>query len=670
MKTVIVGMSPGRKFSLAPYLLKAYCNKFADLREKLQIVIKGFVGKVKDEQIFGNVFTKHPYNTDEIVEEILAEKADAIAFSCYIWNINDILKACRILKRRTPDSVIILGGPQVTPCSAYVLRKNPAIDVIVRGEGEVTFSELLRYYTFGNSGLGQIDGIAYRDGSVIRENRLRKPIENLDEIPSPYLTGEVNLNEIGNTLGAYETYRGCVMGCKFCNWGKNKEIRYYSLERIEKEITLIGKSQLKRVWFADSIANLDKERFKRILRFIINNNPANVTFDFEMMAELLDEETIDLIGQANIGYIAFGLQTSNKAALITAGRIWNKERFEDNIKLLKARTSVDFYIDLIYGLPGDNWETYRETIRYCGTLFPRRIQHHSLQVLPGSEFFENSSKYGIKFSPRPPYWVHSSNTFNVHDMKMARKWLGYLELYYFKPVNKIIHILSVKMDLNPIDLLEEYVKRLKGKVSLHKINSPVKRAETGTNRIITNLLVKATSDIVEHTGNIKLIKCAQFLADVVRFECHRFIFDTSCEGLKYLPKRGRGFSLDDRPVLLPGVIVEGFSYNVSRFADIHEILREIELGPVPENTYYAFNSWDTSRINSAAYEILCRCNGQRTVRDIIEECAETMGLDSTRIQVESLMAFNTFVKKRFLGLLTGQESSELEENLGKLARRS
>lgn len=651
MKVVIVSMSPGREFSLAPVLLKVYSQKFPELNRDVDITLKGYAGRVKNEQIFGNVFTSNAYNIAAITEEIIAEEPDLVAFSCYIWNINYVLKAGKIIKAKYPRVTIILGGPQVTPYSEEILKKHPYVDLIVRGEGEVTFSKLLKFFALGEGNLSETDGITYREGKAIKRNKDAALIENLDEIPSPYLTGAIDLQKIGNTIGCYETYRGCVMGCRFCNWGKSKRIRYYSLNRIKEEIKLIGASPVKRVWFADSIANLNKERFKEILHFIIDHNPNKVTFDFEMMAELLDEETIDLLGKANVGYIAFGLQTTCDQALAACGRHWNKEKFEKNIKLLAEKTNIDIYIDLIYGLPGDNWQTYRKSLEYCATLYPRRIQHHSLQILPGSEFFENPGKYGLQFSPKPPYWAKCSNTFSAQDMKEAKKWLAYLELYHFKPVNMVLRIISNKLKKNPIDVLEQYADLLRGKISLNKIISPVIRADTKVNHAIANALVQATEHIIEESKNDKLRKLKTYLSDLIRFECFRFAFSIIDERHKYCDPQKENITLLHKPKLINGAIVAAFSYDIVNQDEYKKVLGETDYQPPRQDCYFLFESTKISRINYYAYALLARCQGELSIGEIIADLSAQLEVSPGEIQVKVLKSFIDFSKRQSIGFL-------------------
>lgn len=696
MKIIIVSMTPGVEFALAPAMLKAYCDQSADLNQAAEIVIKGYAGNVRKEQISGNAFTKNAYDINCMLDEILAEKPGIIAFSCYIWNISYVLRACRIIKSRYPDIKTILGGPQVTPYSQEIVKKYPSIDIIIRGEGEVTFSSLVKHFALGTGDLRYIDGITYREKNVIRHNKDRTLIENLDEIPSPYLSGTVDLNKIGSTIGCFETYRGCVMGCSFCNWGKNKRIRYFSLDRIRKEIELIGNSSVKRVWYADSIANLNKERFKEILRIIAQNNRNNVIYDMEMIAELLDEETIDLIGKARIGYIAFGVQSTCSEALAFSGRKWDSEKFDKNIKMLKQRTNVDVYLDLIYGLPGDNLESYRKSIEYCASLFPQRIQSHSLQILPGSEFYENHDKYGIEFSRVPPYWSKCSNTFSEKDMKQAKKWLAYLELYYFKPLSLVIKAISTRTGRNPAEILWEYTKRLRGRVSINKIISPVIISDTKINRGIAKVLSDATVEIIEDTGNAGLKDIKSYLAELVRFGCYSLVYSSepalsfgsapssgssqspgsapssgstqspvSASSSGLVPSSDTAPSIGHRPILLPGVVADAFEHDPAQKSEYDKVLICSDYCPPKKASYIVFDNTRINRVNYDSYSLLSKCNGKHTIMDIINKFSAKLKKTPEQVKDKIVEGILYFAEAGILGFLS-DDAAKLSGSLAEI----
>ncbi len=202
----------------------------------------------------------------------------------------------------------------------------------------------------------------------------------------------------------------------------------------------------------DAVANLHKKRFKEFLRAVIDLNTDTV-IDFEMVAELLDEETIDLMGQLNDGYVAFGLQSINDRALATITRKWKKEEFTNNVRLLRQRTDkIKIYIDLIYGLPEDSPKTYEAGIRYAMSLLPQKIQPHPLLLLPGSPLFDDPKAFGLVYEEKAPHYVVESNYWSRDDMREAAKWTDKLFFYFNPAVNMTTIMLSQILEEEPLDL--------------------------------------------------------------------------------------------------------------------------------------------------------------------------------------------------------------------------
>ncbi len=193
MKTLLVGLNPYGIVGMAPYYLKSY-----------------YAGKVNPAN--GNNVSIVGYDVDSqqlhAAEDICREAPDVLGFSCYVWNIEQVLEICASIHNRLPETRIVLGGPEVSPRARELMRKNDAIDLIAVGEGEITFSEILEHFFNGSIGLSDIKGIVYREGGEIRATAPRPVIQNLDEIPSPFLTGVVDFDKMKGYLFGYENLPG------------------------------------------------------------------------------------------------------------------------------------------------------------------------------------------------------------------------------------------------------------------------------------------------------------------------------------------------------------------------------------------------------------------------------------------------------------------------------
>ncbi len=428
-RILLSGFYPNYRYGLATATLRSYLLNDAEISTRAAIDVDGFALALTDDKVASSILRKSP---------------DLLGFSCYVWNIEKILRACARLRGAGFASPIVLGGPEATHTAARLLEENPAVTMVVRGEGEETLRLLVRRYLGLGGGFNEIAGISYRDGVRVVETADRPPIPDLSVIPSPYLDGTVDLHgpDIQYGLGCYETYRGCIFSCAFCLWATIKS-RAYPIERVERELLAIMNSKVERVWFADAVANLDKDRFKRILRLMTQKNTNKVFFDFEIVAEMLDDETIELLAALPGGYMACGLQSTDPGAIKNSRRFSNLARFRNNIeRLRRLNGKIELFIDLIYGLPGDTLESYRRSVDFALSFAPDRLQTHQLRVFPGTPFHRDAAKLGLVHDERPPYFVRRTPTFSQGDIVQAQRLGSIMELYNHVPPVRIAAALA------------------------------------------------------------------------------------------------------------------------------------------------------------------------------------------------------------------------------------
>lgn len=365
-------------------------------------------------------------NQDFIMAEIYREKPDILCFSLYIWNIEQILAICRDYKQIAPRTIIILGGPEVSYDAHTILEENEAIDYIVKGEGEITFKELLQAI-FYNQSLLNIRGISYRDVSNLYENRERELLNDLDSIPFPYGN---RLDAYRDKLIYYETSRGCPNSCSYCLSATIKGVRFFSLERVKADIGYLISENVKKIKFVDRTFNCHEQRALEIMQFIIDEvgkNKANTTFHFEICADLLSAKMLSFLKQVPAGLFDFeiGVQSTMVAALAAVNRKTDQDKLERNIKHLQD-TGIHLHLDLIAGLPYEGYEQFSISFNDVYHLQPDIIQLGFLKLLKGSPIREVSSDYGYVFQTNPPYQV------------LENKYLKYAELCKLAQVEEIV----------------------------------------------------------------------------------------------------------------------------------------------------------------------------------------------------------------------------------------
>ncbi len=391
-------------YSLALGYLKAYATKDDDVTKNSNIEIVDFC--------------KSCNTVLQILFYLESLKPDIVGFSCYVWNTDMILDICRMMGQVIPDTKIVLGGPEVGPVAEKVLEENKAVDVIVRGEGEATFLELLGFFVNGKGSLGSIKGISYRENNKINTNEDRPLIKNLDDIPSPHLLGILRPKD---QVAYLETYRGCPYKCAYCYEGKDyREIRYFSDSRIKKEIELImNDTGVNSFSFVDPVFNLNRKKTQELTKILSEaNTHGTLLHTIEIASETINKATIDDFKRAKVVSVETGPQSANQETLENVKRHFDKEKFARGVKLC-VKNGIKVLCDLIIGLPGDNFFRFNRSIDYVLSLKPGVIVFSSLNVLPGTYLYQNSKKFGLKFDDQPPHLVLATSTFPYREIRNA-----------------------------------------------------------------------------------------------------------------------------------------------------------------------------------------------------------------------------------------------------------
>lgn len=401
---------------LAVYSLKKYA------------VTKGY----DEEKILIKEFTIND-TLDYILEGIFSAKADAVAFSVYIWNVEYVSRLCKILKKVSPETVIILGGPEVTYTEKHPYFNGEDFDFILRGEGEKSFYNLI---TTGE----------------IKDEK----ITSLDEIPFPY--DEENIHLFRNRIVYYESSRGCPFSCAYCLSSAENGVRFLSLERVKSDLEFFEKHGVKQVKFVDRTFNCNKERAYEIWEFIITNfSYSDMNFHFEIAADLLDEKLMRILEFAPDGLIQLeiGIQSTDEETLRTSCRKTDTEKVLSNTKKLIERGNINIHTDLIAGLPGESLEKFRKSFNDVYPLQSHQLQLGFLKILHGTRMEEISKNFEFIFSPFPPYEILSNKNLSHEDVLFLKK----LEDVFEKIYNSQRFILTLreleKFFENPFEMFEK-----------------------------------------------------------------------------------------------------------------------------------------------------------------------------------------------------------------------
>ncbi|KLU59253.1 tRNA-2-methylthio-N(6)-dimethylallyladenosine synthase [Peptococcaceae bacterium CEB3] len=381
-----------------------------------------------------------------IAARIYEAKAEVIGFSCYIWNITQTLALIRQLRPVCPRVRFVLGGPEVSYEAETLLAEQPEVDVAVMGEGERTFPGLLRVWgseenpgggseanagseevgrNLGRAGLEQVAGIAWRKQGRVVVNPSRPLAKDLNLLPDPYATEE----SLTGRLVYVETSRGCPFACAYCLSSVTQGVRYLSPERFRGILRHVLKAGARTIKFVDRTFNARKKHAMRILDIVreeaaLAGEPPDLRVHCEMAGELLDQEWVEYLSTypAGLLQLEIGVQSTHEPTLELIRRVQNFRNWCGRVRRIQE-ARIPVHLDLIAGLPGEDWDRFGQSFNEVYALAPAMLQLGFLKLLKGSGLRQRSAELGLVYSPDPPYTVLRTASLS-HDRLL---WLERME---------------------------------------------------------------------------------------------------------------------------------------------------------------------------------------------------------------------------------------------------
>ena len=486
MKVILAALNAKYVHSnLAVYDLETYArNKWQEEKSLSGQDSRGDISKDSDDDPAGipelivKEFTIN-HNLDFILQELYREKADVYAFSCYIWNIYEILTISRELNKVLPEAEIWYGGPEVSYDAVNYLEKNSFIKGIILGEGEVTFYELTKIWVYdysfsyrkrntlkqgsGEESTGQekynilkkgkyadIAGIVYRT----EENEIcqtgKRPLMDLDELPFIYgdigkknktknKQAEVSLDRqktesalerFKNKILYYETSRGCSFSCSYCLSSIDKSVRFRSFSIVKGELDFFLEHQVPQVKFVDRTFNCKKEHALEIWNYLLEHDNGVTNFHFEIAADLIGEEELEVFRKMRPGLIQLeiGLQSTNPDTIKEIRRVMDVHKVKETLLKIRSFGNIHQHLDLIAGLPYEDYPSFRKSFEDAYEMKPDQLQLGFLKVLKGSYMGEQAENYVLQYRDVQPYEV------------LSTKWISYDEILVLKRVEEMVEV--------------------------------------------------------------------------------------------------------------------------------------------------------------------------------------------------------------------------------------
>jgi radical SAM superfamily enzyme YgiQ (UPF0313 family) len=357
-----------------------------------------------------------------IIREVIESKPKILLISTYIWNKEFVFKIIVELKKIDPKLEIYLGGPEVSYDATEIMKNYDEIDGILVGEGEKIVKKLL---TCDKS---EVLGVYYREKEEIKFNGFETPIENLDIIPFPYEDWELIENK--GKIFYYESTRGCPFRCSYCMSSIEKSVRSFNLPRVKKDLLTFLDAGVNLVKFVDRTFNLKKEHYMEVWKFLVENYRPNATFHFEISADLFDDEVIEFLSKVpkNLFQFEIGVQTINEKTMKLIRRNNDLPKLSKNV--LAIKDNIHLHLDLIAGLPKEDFETFKKSFNYVYNLKPEMIQLGFLKILKGTEISSQINDYNYKYLSFPPYEVISNDYISYEELLKLKDVEEVLDFYY------------------------------------------------------------------------------------------------------------------------------------------------------------------------------------------------------------------------------------------------
>ncbi len=378
------------------------------------------------DQIELGEYTINQY-TEDILQDIYGKKPEVIAFSCYIWNIRQIKELVRELRKVLPTVPVWLGGPEASYDAKELLEHYPEVTGIMLGEGEESFYGLCRYYDGKSESLSQISGIAYREGEAI----VMQPAAHVADLSNLEFAYE-DFTDFQHKIIYYESSRGCPFSCSYCLSSIDKSVRFRDLELVKKELQVFLDEGVSQVKFVDRTFNCKPSHAMEIWKYLVEHDNGVTNFHFEVAADLITEEELALFAVMRKGLIQLeiGVQSTNENTICEIRRKMDFQRVAEIVARIKGLGNIHQHLDLIAGLPEENYDSFAKSFDDVFSLRPEQLQLGFLKVLKGSYMYENRDSYGLMYRSEPPYEVLFTNWITFDEMIRLKGIEQMVELYY------------------------------------------------------------------------------------------------------------------------------------------------------------------------------------------------------------------------------------------------
>ena len=354
----------------------------------------------------------------DIVESLLENNPKIIGLGVYIWNAEETLHVVKLLKAVSPETIIILGGPEVT----YETDQQEIValaDYVITGQADITFRNVCSDILNNKKPLQK----------VIKAEHFK-----LNEICLPY--AEYNDEDIKNRVIYVEASRGCPFKCEFCLSSLDKTVYPFDLDLFLAQMQTLFDRGVRSFKFIDRTFNLKIVTSIKIMEFFLDKmeldseQPEKVYLHFELIPDHLPEKLKAVMQRFPEDSLQFeiGIQSLNPDIQNIISRKQDDNKVHSNMNWIRQETNAHIHADLIIGLPGETPESFAKGFNELTTMNPHEIQVGVLKRLRGTPIIRHSIEYDMRYSPTAPYEILSNNIIDFKEMQKLKRFARYWDM--------------------------------------------------------------------------------------------------------------------------------------------------------------------------------------------------------------------------------------------------
>jgi radical SAM superfamily enzyme YgiQ (UPF0313 family) len=336
-------------------------------------------------------------DVEAYVDAILRFEPDLLGFSVYVWSLPHLVDVARRVKQRRPQCTVVFGGPSARTAMFDLAPYTPAqayLDAVVSTEGEAIFRDIARLPEMSRAALRSVSGLHLPTSGPWMHTGVRPPTDQLDLIASPAQLGLMP----DNAVAYLETYRGCPLSCRFCEWGASETARsVFSTDYIVRELQAFAAQRATTVFLLDAGLNLNAKGFRNLLDAEAQVGVLrSTTFWAEIYPTHIKDEHLEFLSRVGTSYLGVGLQSLDPAVLKLHDRPFDRPRFESALGRLVEVANAE--IQIIFGLPGDTPQGFLQTLAYARSFGVGVRAYHCL-VLPDALMTRARPGWDLRYDP-------------------------------------------------------------------------------------------------------------------------------------------------------------------------------------------------------------------------------------------------------------------------------